>query len=133
MSRQEVYKEIEQTLGLVPEQFKVLPEEALGPNWELFKRYQLSDQTLIPPKYKQLIGLAVAGAIRCPYCTVFHSEAAKLMGATSAELEEAVHVAKETQGWSTYLNGLRLDFERFKDEVRRVVEYVKARTLSRTD
>ncbi len=131
MSRQDVYKEIEQTVGLVPEFFKLLPEEALGPNWELFKRYQLSDQTLIPPKYKQLIGVAVAGALRCQYCTLFHSEAAKLMGATSAEIEEAVHVAKETAGWSTYLNGLRLDFERFKDELRRVVEFVKSSTLKR--
>lgn len=130
MTRQEVYHEIEQAMGLVPEQFKLMPEEALGPNWELFKRYQLSDQTQIPPKYKQLIGLAVAGAIHCQYCTLFHSEAAKLMGATDAEVEEAAQLAKETAAWSTYLNTLRLDFERFKDELRRAVEFIKNQAKS---
>lgn len=129
MTKQEIYKDIEQTCGLVPEQFKVLPEESLEHDWELFKRYQLSDQTAIPAKYKQLIGLAVAGAIRCPYCTLFHTEAAKLMGATGAEIEEAVHLAKETAGWSTYLNGLRIDFDVFKDELRRIVDYAKAVAL----
>lgn len=117
-------------MGLVPEQFKLMPEEALGPNWELFKRYQLSDQTQIPPKYKQLIGLAVAGTLHCQYCTLFHTEAAKLMGATDAEIEESAHLAKETAAWSTYLNTLRLDFERFKDELRRGVEYIKNHAVS---
>lgn len=129
MTRQEIYKDIEDTCGLVPEQFKMLSDEALGPSWELFKRYQMSDQTLIPPKYKQLIGLAVAGAIHCPYCTLFHTEAAKLMGATSAEIEEASYLAKETAGWSTYVTTIRLDFERFKDDVRRVVDFVKSTTM----
>jgi AhpD family alkylhydroperoxidase len=131
MSRQEIYKEIEGMCGMVPEQFKVLTDEALGPSWELFKRYQMSEDTLIPPKYKQLIGLAVAGAIRCPYCTLFHSEAAKLMGATTAEIEEVSMLAKETAGWSTYLNTLRLDYERFKDEVSRIVEFIKSASLKR--
>lgn len=130
MSRQEIYKEIEETCGLVPEQFKSLTDEALGPSWELFKTYQMSE-TLIPLKYKQLIGLAVAAAIHCPYCTLFHSESAKLMGATSAEIEETVYLAKETAGWSTYVNGIRLNMERFKDEVGRIVEFVKSKTLKR--
>jgi len=90
VSRQEVYKDIEGTLGLVPSFIQGLPDEALGPYWEAMKRYQLSE-TLIPLKYKQLIGLAVSAAIHCPYCTFFHSEAAKLMG-----VKRVVYASSET-------------------------------------
>ncbi len=132
MSRQEVYRDIEGTLGLVPGFIQGLPDEALGPYWEAMKRYQLSE-TLIPLKYKQLIGLAVSAAIHCPYCTFFHTEAAKLMGATGAELEETANLARETSGWSTYLHGIRFDLERFKDEFRRAIEYIKTKTLGKAE
>lgn len=52
------------------------------------------------------------------------------MGATGAEVEEAAQLAKETAAWSTYLNTLRLDFERFKDELRRAVEFIKNQAKS---
>ncbi len=32
--------------------------------------------------YKELIGIAVSGATHCRYCAYFHTEAAKLFGAT---------------------------------------------------
>ena len=46
------------------------------------------------------------------------------MGATEEEIEEAVHFAKSSMGWSTYVNGLGVNYEQFRDEVRRMVEYV---------
>jgi hypothetical protein len=51
---------------------------------------------------------------------------AKLYGATDAQIEEAVHYAKSSAGWSTYINGLQVDFNEFKEEVHRACEHVRA-------
>jgi hypothetical protein len=51
---------------------------------------------------------------------------AKLNGATDAEIEDAVHYAKSSAGWSTYINGLQIDYETFKEEVSRACEHVRS-------
>lgn len=33
--------------------------------------------------------------------------------------------AKTSVGWSTYLNGLEIDYDSFKDEVRRACDFVR--------
>jgi AhpD family alkylhydroperoxidase len=125
MTREEVYREIEGTLGLVPSMFRAIPDSSLEMEWELFKRLQLQDGP-IPTKYRELIGLGMAAATRCRYCVLFHTEVAKLHGATDAEIEDALHFAKSSAGWSTYINGLQIDFDEFKKEVRRIVEHVRS-------
>lgn len=89
MTRDEIYRDIEDTLGLVPTFMKNVPDEFLEDEWNIFKKLQLS-QTVIPNKYKELMGIAVSAAIRCRYCTLYHTEIARLFGATDAEIEEAV-------------------------------------------
>ena len=91
--------------------------------WELFKRMEL-DESVIPNKYRELIGLGIAGATKCRYCAFYHTEVARLFGASEEEIEEALHYAKFTSGWSTYVNGLQPDLEQFKDEVMRICEHV---------
>src|SRR5438034_1714144 len=86
--RREVERDIEETLGLVPEFFRRVPDYLLPTEWASFKSLVLSDQTAIPNKYKELIGLAVSGATRCRYCAYFHTEAARLFGATEDEVNE---------------------------------------------
>ena len=76
VSRAEVDRDIEATLGLVPEFFRQVPDYLIPTEWASFKSLELSDQTAIPNKYKELIGLAVSGATRCRYCCYFHTEAA---------------------------------------------------------
>jgi AhpD family alkylhydroperoxidase len=125
MDREEVYKEMEHALGLVPSFFKMIPDSSLALEWELFKKVELDDSP-IPNKYRELIGLAIAGATRCRYCAFYHTEAARLFGASEDEIESAMHYAKWTSGWSAYVNGLQFDFKQFKDEVLRVCEYVHA-------
>ena len=93
------------------------------------KRVQM-EPGAIPNKYRELIGLAMAAATRCKYCTFFHKEMAKLNGATEAEIEDAVHFAKSSAGWSTYLNGLQLDYEQFKAEILKTVQYVRSKANS---
>jgi hypothetical protein len=39
---------------------------------------------------------------------------------------DAVHYAKSSAGWSTYLNGMQMDFEQFKREVTQACEHVRA-------
>jgi AhpD family alkylhydroperoxidase len=47
----------------------------------------------IPVKYKELMGLAVALASECPYCTRVRFQKARGAGATERELAEAAAVA----------------------------------------
>ena len=123
MNREQIYMEMEHTLGLVPSFFKSIPDSSLELEWELFKKIEL-DESVIPNKYRELIGLAIAGATKCRYCAFYHTEAARLFGASEEEIEDALHYAKSVVGWSTYVNGLQLDLEQFKDEVMRVCEHV---------
>src|SRR5258706_16334567 len=47
----------------------------------------------IPPKYRELIAVAVACTTQCPYCIEAHAKAAKAAGASREELVEAAFVA----------------------------------------
>jgi AhpD family alkylhydroperoxidase len=125
MTRQQVYKEIEEMLGTVPTFFKAVPDSTLETEWRLFRSVELDEGT-IPNKYRELMGIAISGVTKCRYCAYFHTEAAKLFGATQEEIEAAVHYAKNSAGWSTYLNGLQFDFDQFKDEVQQVARHVRS-------
>jgi AhpD family alkylhydroperoxidase len=117
--RSEVEADIKETLGIVPSFFGRIPDDTLDHEWQLFARAELGE-TLIPNKYKELLMLAVHAQTHCRYCTLFHTEAAKLFGATEEEIQEAVHLAKHTVGWSTYLNVLREDEARFGQELEQI-------------
>jgi AhpD family alkylhydroperoxidase len=131
MEREEVYREIEEMFGLVPSMFKVVPDSSLELEWRLFKRVQF-DEGPIPNKYRELIGVAISGITKCRYCALYHTEVARLYGATDEEIEDAVHYAKSSAGWSTYINGLQLDYEQFKDEVLQACEHVRSMQAART-
>ncbi len=125
MTRMETERDIVETLGFVPSFFKDVPDYLIDTEWASFKNLELSDQTAIPNKYKDLIGLAVSGATRCAYCVYFHREAARLWGATEEEITEAALIAKNTMGWSTYLNTMQYDHEEFNREFDRIAAYVR--------
>jgi AhpD family alkylhydroperoxidase len=124
--RQEIERDIKETLGLVPAFLEQIPDEYLEPEWTLFKRLEL-EETQIPSKYKELIGIALHSETKCRYCTLFHTEAAKMFGATDEEIQEAVHYAKHSLGWSAYLNGMRVDYDQFAEELQRIGEHMAAR------
>ena len=125
MTRKEIYRDIEQTLGIVPTMFKSIPDSSLEQEWDLFKRVQL-DEGPIPNKYRELIGLAVAAVTKCRYCAFYHTELAKTYGATQEEIEDAIHFAKSSAGWSAYINGSQIDFDKFKEEVLQACEHAHA-------
>ncbi len=119
-----VLKEIEETFGQVPSWIRQIPEVALGGFWQNLRDLQFGE-TAIPNKYKELIGLAVSGATRCKYCTLFHTEAARLFGASDTEIAEASMMAGLTMGASTFLNAQQTDYDEFRKETLEVVSYVR--------
>jgi AhpD family alkylhydroperoxidase len=125
MKREDIYQQIKEMFGVVPEMFKVVPDSSLEMEWQLFKRVQF-DEGPIPNKYRELIGVAVSAIAKCHYCSFYHTEVAKLNGATDAEIEDAVHYAKSSAGWSTYVNGLQLDFNQFKNDVLNACKHVRS-------
>jgi len=127
MNRAAVEADIKETLGLVPHFFTTIPDELLAPEWQIFKRIELG-QTLIPNKYKELIGVGLHAETKCRYCSLFHTEAAKLFGATDEEIQEAVHYAKASLGWSAYINGMQEDYDGFAAELAQVGQYLKSRS-----
>jgi AhpD family alkylhydroperoxidase len=123
-NREQIYSEMKEIFGLVPSFLKTIPDSTLEQEWELFKKIQV-EESAIPNKYRELIGLGLSAVSKCRYCTLYHTEMAKLFGATEKEIEEAVHYAKSSAGWSAYLNGMQVDYEEFKDELRRAGEHAK--------
>src|SRR2546423_7481821 len=124
MSRAAVESDIRETLGLVPEFLTEIPDTMIETEWASFKEFELAE-TAIPNKYKEMIGLAVSGATRCRYCVYFHTEAARLFGATQDEITETALIAKNTMGWSTYLNTLQVDYDEFVEEVDQITAHVR--------
>jgi len=124
MTRKEVYADIKEMFGLVPKFFQIIPDSTIEMEWQLFKRVQF-EEGAIPNKYRELIGLGIAAVSKCKYCVAFHTVAARLNGATDAEIEDAIHFAKSSAGWSAYLNGFALDFNEFKKELDEIADYIK--------
>jgi AhpD family alkylhydroperoxidase len=127
MARDTVEREMEEMLGTVMSVLDRVPDELVDAEWQRFKRAQFSE-TLIPNRCKELIGVAVAAVLRCPYGLRLHTELARLHGATDAEVAEAVHYASLVVGWSTQMAGLGLDLADFAAEVDGTVRHL-ARTM----
>lgn len=127
MDRNKIIAEVKNTLGSVPGFIDSLPDDVLESEWNLFKRFELSE-TLLPPKYKELVGVAVASVLHCWYCAHFHKAMAEFHGATETEIQEAIHYAKFSNGWSTYLNGNLYDRDKFIKELQSIGTYVSEQT-----
>jgi len=124
------YRDIQNTLGLVPGFLKAFPETGIAAAWDELKSVQLNPQTALPGKTKELIGLAVAAQIPCRYCIYFHTEVSKLNGARDAELKDAIAMAALIRHWSTVLNGLQIDLAEFKQQSAQIFAYLKHPTAT---
>ena len=117
--------DIQKTFGFVPGFFKLVPDLALPGAWMDFKGVVVNPMTALPPKMKDLVGLAVAAQIPCEYCIYAHTEFAKMNGATDAEISEAVAMGALTRKWSTFLNGIQTDESKFRSEIGQLVTNMK--------
>ena len=123
MTRDEIYEDIRATFGLVPTFFTRVPEVTLEHDGEF---QGVPDSRYGHPiKYKELIGLAAAAAMQCPYCIFFHTEVAKFFGASDNEVNEAIRVGMQTAGWSTFIAGTGQNMQQFKDELLQGLEFVR--------
>jgi AhpD family alkylhydroperoxidase len=116
-------KDIETTMGLVPDFMKALAEDVLIQDWPLMKKYVFGESK-IPAKYRELIGLAVAANIKCPYCALFHTGAAQLYGASDDELQEIYFLASFTSRWSTMIHAQHYDYDKFAEEVDKIAAHL---------
>jgi AhpD family alkylhydroperoxidase len=117
MNRQDIYNEIEQMFGFIPSFFKMIPDSSLEPEWNLMKRIQFEEGP-IPNKYRELMGVAISAVMKCRYGSFFHTERARMNGATDAEIEDVVHFATSSSSWSATLHGLQIDYDQFKEEMK---------------
>lgn len=115
--------EIKNEFGVVPQMFEVFPKHALAGAWENFKKLN-STESEIPPKYRELLQLAVAAQIPCQYCIYFHTAAAKAYGATEEEIQEAVAQGAQTRYWSMIMQGNQVDLMEFKKEFDGIMKYM---------
>lgn len=126
MSHQDTSKEIENILGSVPEFMKNVQKDTLVQMWPLMKKYTLG-QSAIPQKYREMISLAAAATMKCPYCELFHREVAKMYGATEEELAEVGTLAGQTAFWSANLHAQHYDMETFAKELRSMGQKMSAK------
>jgi AhpD family alkylhydroperoxidase len=122
------YKDIEKTLGFVPTFFKAFPEHGIAAAWGELKSVQLNPATALTGETKELIALAVSAQVPSRPCSYLHTQLAKLNGASAGELKDAIAMAAITRHWSTQLNGMQIDLGEFKQELSRIIAYVKKPT-----
>jgi AhpD family alkylhydroperoxidase len=118
--------EIQKTFGFVPDFIKAVPQVLLPSFWNGVESLEMNPATKLDGKTKELIGLAVAAQVPCEYCVYFHTEAARLNGASEEEIREAVGMASLTRQGSTILNGMQVDKAQFKKDIQRIVAGARA-------
>jgi AhpD family alkylhydroperoxidase len=126
---EKIEQEMIEHFGFVPEFYQTLPSAELPAAWAAHRDLELGE-TVIPNKYKELIGLAIAAHIKCRYCIYFHQQAAIAHGATAEELKEACAMGGLTVQYSNAITGMRYDFDKFQAEVDRAVEHMTSQAAS---
>ncbi|HVS03208.1 MAG TPA: carboxymuconolactone decarboxylase family protein [Thermoanaerobaculia bacterium] len=107
-------RDIAQLLGTPPPFLQTYPAAAVAGAWQELKALQMSGDTALPARVKELIGLAVAAQIPCRYCSYAHTKAARLNGASEQQVQEALAMAALTRHWSTWLHGIAVDEATFR-------------------
>jgi AhpD family alkylhydroperoxidase len=120
---EDTLKDIETSLGIVPDFMKALSDDVLIAEWPLMKKYVLGESK-IPGKYREMIALAVAANLKCPYCELFHTGTAKLHGASDDELKEVYFLASFTTRWSSMIHAQHYDYDKFAEEFAKIGEYL---------
>ena len=119
-------EEIERTLGFTPTFIRRMPRPLLSGWWDQTKALEMNPRTALSGKTKELVSLGVAAQIPCDYCVYFHTEMARLNGATEQEIQEAIGMAALTRFGSTIMHGVQLDPATNRQDVDRVVRNAQA-------
>jgi AhpD family alkylhydroperoxidase len=91
-------------LSLIPSLAALAPVESKA--FLAFNHAVERKDGLIPPKYRELISLAVALTTQCAYCLDVHTKAAVKAGVSAEELAEATLIASAVRAGGTLGHGL---------------------------
>ncbi|MDP2727776.1 MAG: peroxidase-related enzyme [Dehalococcoidia bacterium] len=86
----EVFGDIQQSFGMVPNLFKAyaLRPEILEAKWNKVKAVMQEGE--LPPQLKQMIAVVVSKANECQYCVNAHSAALAMMGMSQQQIQQLV-------------------------------------------
>jgi AhpD family alkylhydroperoxidase len=122
---QNALRDLESTFGYVPEFIQYLTDASLPGAWAATKAVYFTPDTLLEPKVKDLICLAVAVQMPSDKLAYWGHLAADSHQASEQEQKEAVMISASVRQWSTVLNGLLLDKAEFKKETDKIMTHVK--------
>ncbi|MFA6364106.1 carboxymuconolactone decarboxylase family protein [Methanoregula sp.] len=101
-------KVIENEYGKVPLIFKRLGERPEVLISHLLYKSTVAETSQLDPKYVELISMAVGAALKCPYCTSYHMQAATKMGASREEILEVILLSGLIANSSVLANAYRV-------------------------
>jgi AhpD family alkylhydroperoxidase len=93
----------ENDMKLMREMRKLAPEDFNA--WLGLNNTVGRENGAIPRKYRELIAVAVALTVQCPYCIEAHAKAAKAAGASREEVVEATFVAAALKAGAAATHG----------------------------
>ena len=78
--------------------------------WEKFEAWYgaVCGEGALTEREKNLIALAVAHAVQCPYCIDAYTQACLEKGSNLDQMTEAVHVASAIRGGASLVHGLQM-------------------------
>ena len=123
MTREEIYKDIEETLGGVGGYIEKLYDSQLELMWETTKQTFLSDMSL-GLKVNALTALSAAYALDCEYWIEFHSQTARLAGASEENIQDVKKLSEFSAQWSQFLEGINYDFKQWKEEATAAHQFI---------
>lgn len=129
MSNDQTRSDIEKMFGSYPGFFNGIPQDVMAQMWPIMKKY-IFGQSAIPQKYREMIGLAVASTLKCPYCEIFHRGAAKMYGATDEELKEVGAITGQTAFWSSVMHAQHYDVNTFAKEFQAIGEKLSKQSMT---
>lgn len=104
----EIYGELKEKMGMVPDFFKAqgaVDPDWLETNWNRCKVI-MDRQGSLDRKTKELLALTVAYERNCEYCVATHTMAAKMVGASDREIEEAYMVRELFDSFTSIADSL---------------------------
>jgi alkylhydroperoxidase/carboxymuconolactone decarboxylase family protein YurZ len=123
MARQQLLEQVEQDFGLVPGFMADMPDPVLEQYWTTLS-WVLSD-TALSARDKALVAFGAATAIHCAYWVPFHSAQFALNEMGDEHIQEASWVVQSVTGASAYIYGIDYSNEKFREELRAMVEHIK--------
>ncbi len=99
---------IETEYGKVPLIFRHMGERPEVLISHLLYKSTVGETSPLDPKYVELISMAVGAALKCPYCTSYHMQAAIKMGATREEVLETILLSGMISNSSVLANAYRI-------------------------